>query len=394
MTVESCDDALSSPLFSSTPEESFGSLFFDVDANLDCLPSPAANPLGLFLMHGVDSVLSPALSAQGVLSPFDSPAMITAAAASFPSPVQFPGFAGFASPPPSLPSSPVASSVKPVLQTRSTSVRKSKLKPKKSRAKSSSKAPIEDPIAAAAALALAKARAERKRIREHSRNLTCFNCGATTTPLWRRTADRQHNLCNACGLYYKQYQTHRPLNIKSKVSAGGSESPVSEVAPLSGTLGSNSFAFLSSGSFASQSPAVSIPFSQSFAGVASESFGTITSTPSIANTQPILPIFNAFPFSDVNLSTLSVSSGSISTDDDDVLSCSVLSPVSLAGSISPAASLGSLSHESSIWSPEATGAKLLAESTSPLLSDLSVDPTAVVSDSWFLNGMFTSEVPL
>ncbi|KAJ3215186.1 hypothetical protein HDU81_001481, partial [Chytriomyces hyalinus] len=39
---------------------------------------------------------------------------------------------------------------------------------------------------------------ERKKLREHNRNLVCFNCGATTTPLWRRTVDRKNNLCNAC----------------------------------------------------------------------------------------------------------------------------------------------------------------------------------------------------
>ncbi|KAI9239241.1 MAG: GATA zinc finger-domain-containing protein, partial [Podila humilis] len=44
----------------------------------------------------------------------------------------------------------------------------------------------------------------------------CFNCGVTKTPLWRRTADRKHSLCNACGLYYKQYQANRPLVARSK----------------------------------------------------------------------------------------------------------------------------------------------------------------------------------
>ncbi|KAI8830702.1 GATA zinc finger-domain-containing protein, partial [Chytridium lagenaria] len=54
----------------------------------------------------------------------------------------------------------------------------------------------------------------RKRQRENTRNLVCHNCGATSTPLWRRTVDRLHSLCNACGLYYKQYQSHRPSNIR------------------------------------------------------------------------------------------------------------------------------------------------------------------------------------
>ncbi|KAI9021570.1 hypothetical protein CLU79DRAFT_719580 [Phycomyces nitens] len=48
------------------------------------------------------------------------------------------------------------------------------------------------------------------------RQLECFNCHVTKTPLWRRTPDRAHSLCNACGLYYKQYSTHRPLHIRQK----------------------------------------------------------------------------------------------------------------------------------------------------------------------------------
>ncbi|KAI9006568.1 hypothetical protein CLU79DRAFT_780035 [Phycomyces nitens] len=48
------------------------------------------------------------------------------------------------------------------------------------------------------------------------RHLACHNCKATKTPLWRRTPDRAHTLCNACGLYYKQYNQHRPLNVRHK----------------------------------------------------------------------------------------------------------------------------------------------------------------------------------
>ncbi|KAF9175024.1 hypothetical protein BGX21_004201 [Mortierella sp. AD011] len=50
-----------------------------------------------------------------------------------------------------------------------------------------------------------------------SRQLECFNCKVTQTPLWRRTPDRMHSLCNACGLYYKQYGAHRPLNVRHKL---------------------------------------------------------------------------------------------------------------------------------------------------------------------------------
>ncbi|KAJ3030674.1 UNVERIFIED_CONTAM: hypothetical protein HDU68_008201 [Siphonaria sp. JEL0065] len=73
-------------------------------------------------------------------------------------------------------------------------------------------------------------KAERKKLREHNRNLTCFNCGATSTPLWRRTADRKNNLCNACGLYYKQYQTNRPVkNISVVTQSDGDVAAVASV---------------------------------------------------------------------------------------------------------------------------------------------------------------------
>ncbi|ODQ52296.1 transcription factor GATA-2, partial [Saitoella complicata NRRL Y-17804] len=44
----------------------------------------------------------------------------------------------------------------------------------------------------------------------------CFNCHVTKTPLWRRTPDRKHSLCNACGLYLKQYNYMRPLGPRAR----------------------------------------------------------------------------------------------------------------------------------------------------------------------------------
>lgn len=46
--------------------------------------------------------------------------------------------------------------------------------------------------------------------------LQCANCRTTTTPLWRR--DEQGNtICNACGLYYKLHNVHRPVSMKRSV---------------------------------------------------------------------------------------------------------------------------------------------------------------------------------
>ncbi|CAO3680533.1 unnamed protein product [Rhizopus microsporus] len=46
--------------------------------------------------------------------------------------------------------------------------------------------------------------------------IRCYNCDVTTTPLWRRDDDG-NTICNACGLYYKLHNVHRPLSLKRNV---------------------------------------------------------------------------------------------------------------------------------------------------------------------------------
>ncbi|KAJ1949553.1 GATA type transcriptional activator of nitrogen-regulated proteins, partial [Dispira parvispora] len=44
----------------------------------------------------------------------------------------------------------------------------------------------------------------------------CFNCNTDHTPLWRRDVDG-NTICNACGLYYRLHNAHRPIHMKRSV---------------------------------------------------------------------------------------------------------------------------------------------------------------------------------
>ncbi|KAI1733337.1 GATA zinc finger domain-containing protein [Ditylenchus destructor] len=59
---------------------------------------------------------------------------------------------------------------------------------------------------------------ERPKKRQNTQKRTgvvCANCHTVTTTLWRRD-NKQQTVCNACGLYYKLHSVPRPINMKKE----------------------------------------------------------------------------------------------------------------------------------------------------------------------------------
>ncbi|KAG8909015.1 hypothetical protein FRB99_000118 [Tulasnella sp. 403] len=52
----------------------------------------------------------------------------------------------------------------------------------------------------------------------------CANCGANSTPLWRRGLNDELN-CNACGLFAKLHKRPRPKSLRNSAGEGGTRNP-------------------------------------------------------------------------------------------------------------------------------------------------------------------------
>jgi ribosomal protein L37AE/L43A len=55
--------------------------------------------------------------------------------------------------------------------------------------------------------------ANNNQANQQQKDLSCTNCGTTTTTIWRRNL-RGEMVCNACGLYFKLHGVNRPHTMR------------------------------------------------------------------------------------------------------------------------------------------------------------------------------------
>ena len=79
----------------------------------------------------------------------------------------------------------------------------------------------------------------RESRRSKTRPEACSNCNATDTPMWRKTEDGMI-VCNACGLYHKLHGQHRKLGTRRSVGKGATDATVTRSPPRKQALTRNS----------------------------------------------------------------------------------------------------------------------------------------------------------
>ncbi|KAJ3025676.1 UNVERIFIED_CONTAM: Transcription factor GATA-5 [Siphonaria sp. JEL0065] len=87
--------------------------------------------------------------------------------------------------------------------------------------------------------------AQKKKMRQKSRNLVCADCGTTSTPLWRKHGDA--SLCNACGLYVKQYRQRKVRKPSPELATESTSANVSNQSSMSPSIPGNANDMLSPG---------------------------------------------------------------------------------------------------------------------------------------------------
>ncbi|XP_073463604.1 transcription factor GATA-5 isoform X2 [Aquarana catesbeiana] len=134
--------------------------------------------------------------------------------------------------------------------------------------------------------------------------LCCTNCHTTTTTLWRRNSDGEP-VCNACGLYMKLHGVPRPLAMKKEIIQTRKRKPKSVKGKSS--IGSSASANTSPSSVTTDTtpvlktePALSVQYSGQGMGAASQ--GQSQTDDLVPGSHELKFISDEYPFSQTGLS--------------------------------------------------------------------------------------------